>query len=195
MDITKITYQNSSATMATKVTMTLTLHTYNTLTSWNQVPPKQNDGLEYVCSTTWLSSCLLTQTIQVNPLCTWLIGDRDMYLEEMLRGDGRGEGWKDEQGRAGCCGCDDGIGELRCLDCHGGHLSCTTCTIGLHALNPLHRIEVQESFLARYCQANKPVALEWFLLQAVHSQVPGSPDTVRTRSGRVLHQPNHLHQR
>lgn len=91
---------------------------------------------------------ILTST-QVNPLRTWLIGDRKMYLEELLRGDGRGDCWKDEEGHAACRSCDDGEGTIRCMDCFGDHLSCDGCTVGLHVANPLHRIEVRYPILSR----------------------------------------------
>ena len=53
---------------------------------------KSYDILYRCCD--WLTS------LQVNPLRTWLDGDRDMYLQEMLRGDGSGDCRKDEAGCA-----------------------------------------------------------------------------------------------
>lgn len=101
----------------------------------------------------------------MNPLRTWLIGDRDMYLLELLRGDGRGDCWKDEEGRAVCRGCKDGEGVVRCMDCFGEHLVCHQCTVDIHAATPLHRLEVRDTILfLTFLNANQPLALEWGLL-------------------------------
>ena len=100
-------------------------------------------------------------TSQVNPLCTWLDGDRDMYLGELLRGDGCGDCWKDEDDRAGCHGCDDRERSFRCMHCYGGHLSCMRCIVGLHALNPLHCIEVHGITLTCKFKANNCPVVEW----------------------------------
>ena len=84
-----------------------------------------------------------------------------MYLGELLQGDGHGDCWKDEDDHAGCHGCDDGEGSFRCMHCYGGHLSCMHCIVELHALNPLHCIEVHGITLTCKSKANNCPAVEW----------------------------------
>lgn len=113
-----------------------------------------------------------------------------MYLEELLRGDGRGECWKDEEGRAACRGCDTGEGVIRCLDCFGGHLVCHKCTVGIHAALPLHRLEVRDIFPSSifFTLMSYP-ALEWDFLRASDPQIIGASDSAWSRSWRSLREP------
>jgi hypothetical protein len=63
--------------------------------------------------------------------------DANMFLEEFLRLDGRGDYAQDTK----CvCGKEDVI--YRCQDCHGCELLCHSCMINIHARQPLHRMEV-----------------------------------------------------
>lgn len=101
----------------------------------------------------------------------WL-PERDMYLEEMLRRDGRGDHieWearlnkqRNQEGRQRvvfntptmetktlqtdgstiCRHCEALTMCYRCKDCFGSDLLCKSCTVKLHGCNPLHRIEVR----------------------------------------------------
>jgi hypothetical protein len=71
-----------------------------------------------------------------DPLRKWLL-DRDSYLKELLRLDGRA-------GMGGDCGlCHSEGPDYRCEDCFGGLMFCQRCMVDMHACMPLHRIEVR----------------------------------------------------
>lgn len=72
---------------------------------------------------------------QEHPLRKWL-GERDNYLLELLRRDGRGDS------RSPCHQCSHADGVVRCIDCHGGRMLCRKCMVSSHHTNPLHRVEV-----------------------------------------------------
>ncbi|OJA10033.1 hypothetical protein AZE42_13663, partial [Rhizopogon vesiculosus] len=72
--------------------------------------------------------------LQGEALRVWQ-SDADMFLEEFLRLDGRGDYTQD-----GCvCGKEDAI--YRCRDCHGCELLCCSCMIHIHERQPFHRME------------------------------------------------------
>ena len=99
-------------------------------------PPKRHRTASV--SSSYLYLHLLSSTLcQDYPLAMWL-EDRDIYLGELLRCDGRGDYSSD----IGCNFCNIGVPSYRCQDCFGEALFCHTCTVGLHACKPLHRIEV-----------------------------------------------------
>ncbi|KAK7013942.1 CxC2 domain-containing protein [Favolaschia claudopus] len=62
---------------------------------------------------------------------------RDEYLLELLRMDGCGDASEEHCPTPGC----DATPTIRCTQCFGGLLYCTTCCKDLHSLNPLHIIE------------------------------------------------------
>ncbi|KAF8066636.1 hypothetical protein FPV67DRAFT_1417508 [Lyophyllum atratum] len=75
---------------------------------------------------------------QINQLKKWL-PDRDLYLAEFLRLEGRGD-------HPDICPGHTETSELhhasyRCVDCAGGHLLCQVCMVSTHRHNPLHEIE------------------------------------------------------
>lgn len=78
-------------------------------------------------------------SLQDNPLRKW-IDDREDYLEELIRLEGRGEHQSD------LCQCGKGKAEVRCRDCYGGQLLCQKCVVQTHYTNPFHRIEVRFRF-------------------------------------------------
>jgi len=81
---------------------------------------------------------LISFVIQDNPLRKWRDNDRDAFLQELIRLDGRGD-----SAVAATCGlCQEVEPSVRCEDCFGGLMFCRRCTVDLHACNPLHRIEV-----------------------------------------------------
>jgi hypothetical protein len=73
---------------------------------------------------------------QDDPLYKW-IDEHDTFLLELLRLDGCG----DEALWHKCRLCNE-ASNVRCEDCFGGELFCRLCMIDLHAISPLHRIEV-----------------------------------------------------
>ena len=85
--------------------------------------------------------CPLTM-FQDDPLKKW-IPDHDKFLWELIRLDGRG----DRELWSSCRLC-DGICDIRCEECFGGEMFCRKCTVDLHAVNPLHRIEVGLSLIS-----------------------------------------------
>ncbi|KAG1805425.1 hypothetical protein EV424DRAFT_1544390 [Suillus variegatus] len=70
-----------------------------------------------------------------NPLLVWL-SDRDEYLAEMLRMDGRGDYTLDT-----CCKCASAPALFRCDDCYDMQLYCRDCTVCNHLWSPTHRIK------------------------------------------------------
>jgi hypothetical protein len=76
------------------------------------------------------------RTVDDDPLRKW-IPDRDNYLQELLRLDGRA-------GAGYYCGlCQANGPAYRCENCFGGLMFCQGCIVSLHACMPLHRIEVR----------------------------------------------------
>ncbi|KAF7967636.1 hypothetical protein HWV62_33617 [Athelia sp. TMB] len=73
--------------------------------------------------------------VQINPLRTWLLQDREEFLLELLLRDGR----RGHGSRCGRCNLVDGT--LRCKDCHGGQILCKACLLINHQVQPLHRVE------------------------------------------------------
>ncbi|KAG1888370.1 hypothetical protein F4604DRAFT_1916291 [Suillus subluteus] len=71
----------------------------------------------------------------VNPLHVWT-KERDTYLSEIIRLDGRGENARDS-----CAGCCANPAEFRCQDCDDMQLYCGTCLLANHARSPTHRIQ------------------------------------------------------
>jgi hypothetical protein len=70
-----------------------------------------------------------------SPTESWKAFDRSIYLDELLRHDGRA-------GESSCSFCEDGNGLYKCKECFGGRLHCQACIVKQHLSHPLHRIEV-----------------------------------------------------
>ncbi|KAF5380091.1 hypothetical protein D9615_006268 [Tricholomella constricta] len=70
-----------------------------------------------------------------NPLKCW-IPDRDSFVAEDMRWDGRGE-YTEEL----CPMCGLHEAKIRCEDCEGGQLLCSGCTVAGHRQNSLHRVK------------------------------------------------------
>ncbi|KAG2127943.1 hypothetical protein DEU56DRAFT_872715 [Suillus clintonianus] len=63
-------------------------------------------------------------------------GDRPLFLEEILRLEGKGN-----LRNAPCSGCGDLSPNYRCEDCFGVNLQCSSCIKTAHQLHPLHRLQ------------------------------------------------------
>ncbi|KAL0567542.1 hypothetical protein V5O48_014447 [Marasmius crinis-equi] len=83
------------------------------------------------------------------PQIFWLENYQEIYLDELVRADGRGD-FRYEQ----CVDCQargvltkekSKARLLRCKNCHVGDLVCSECCVKRHRWNPLHRIERWES--------------------------------------------------
>lgn len=95
---------------------------------------------------------------QDDPLWKWK-DERDLYLRELLRLDGRAD-LRDSP----CTLCNIAGGpEYRCEDCFGGELFCKGCMVNIHACMPLHRVEVRGRDHPSYpYRLSLPlIALEW----------------------------------
>ncbi|KAF8065143.1 hypothetical protein FPV67DRAFT_1419520 [Lyophyllum atratum] len=100
-----------------------------------RVTPKRTNiraSLHTHISLRFSTNCLF----QINPLKKWL-ADRDQYLAEFLRLEGRG-GHPDTCPRHSGEECH---ASYRCIDCFGGELLCQPCMVSTHGTSPLHRIE------------------------------------------------------
>ncbi|KDR66325.1 hypothetical protein GALMADRAFT_1156932 [Galerina marginata CBS 339.88] len=81
----------------------------------------------------------------VRPMVLWKEGFRDIYLDEMLRLEGRGDAWAD--GEAVCTDCmarkvdPPAPGVYRCAECFLPALLCKECCLRRHRILPLHTIE------------------------------------------------------
>lgn len=69
------------------------------------------------------------------PLLGWM-SERDTYLAELIRLDGRGE-----HVSSICAGC-HALALSRCVDCDDLQLYCHECTVSNHVRSPTHRIQV-----------------------------------------------------
>jgi len=72
------------------------------------------------------------------------MGDRDLYLDELIRLEGRGVFTNNL-----CELCRNG-GMYRCLDCLAVQLLCPGCMSRVHSFNPFHVIEVSPSVFSGY---------------------------------------------
>jgi hypothetical protein len=90
----------------------------------------QNDTPEFVEFTKQKRTIVQGEALRI-----WQ-SDADLFLEEFLRLEGRG----DYSQNICVCGEEDAI--YRCQDCHGSELFCHLCTIRVHERQPLHTLEV-----------------------------------------------------
>ncbi|KAJ7120591.1 hypothetical protein C8R43DRAFT_1136756 [Mycena crocata] len=73
------------------------------------------------------------------PLREWVEENREDFLMELLRAEGRG----DHRQYNVCPGCATERAEYRCKTClSGGEMVCKACVVQRHQMNPLHAIEV-----------------------------------------------------
>ncbi|KAG6819829.1 hypothetical protein H0H93_008178 [Arthromyces matolae] len=76
-----------------------------------------------------------SRTAADNPMNEWLTNNRETFLQEFLRLEGRG-------GYEGHCACGEETGvDYRCLDCLYSAMECKECILANHKGLPLHRIE------------------------------------------------------
>ncbi|PPQ82081.1 hypothetical protein CVT26_003681 [Gymnopilus dilepis] len=79
------------------------------------------------------------------PMVLWKNGFRDLYLDELLRWEGRGDAWC--KGDTPCVDClgrkreRPAIGIYRCLDCFYPHMLCKDCCLSRHRMLPFHTIQ------------------------------------------------------
>ncbi|KAG1852201.1 hypothetical protein F4604DRAFT_1883522 [Suillus subluteus] len=71
-----------------------------------------------------------------HPLLTWM-KDRDLFLQELLQHEGRG----DYVHNTICRNCHSGTLKFRYKDCFGTELCCHDCIIAIHTKHPSHRIQ------------------------------------------------------
>ena len=100
-------------------------------------------------------------------MLVWKEGFRDIYLEELLRWEGRGDAWDEDEAK--CLGCqargidDPSAGEYRCLDCFLPSLLCQECCVQRHCMLPLHIVEVsilcREGFIQTHDYVRSGLAL------------------------------------
>ena len=111
---------------------------------------KKQKSLASVSSQRENSNCRhpLTINLQQRPMVLWKEGFRDLYLDELIRWEGRGDSW-----RSGGAQCTDCIarkalipaeGKFRCGDCFFPHMLCKECCIRRHRMLPFHLIQVRD---------------------------------------------------
>ncbi|KAJ7281287.1 hypothetical protein C8J57DRAFT_1057258 [Mycena rebaudengoi] len=89
----------------------------------------------YLCYLRHVRSNLFSQD---DPLRQWAEEYRDLFLDELLRWEGRG----DHAQYSTCHHCNTGAPEYRCMDCiGGGELVCLDCVRNVHRQLILHRIQ------------------------------------------------------
>ncbi|KAH7907679.1 hypothetical protein BJ138DRAFT_1116497 [Hygrophoropsis aurantiaca] len=99
--------------------------------------PENEDHLQTEVPLDILEPTKRKRTAGDHPLLTW-INFRDVYLQELLRLEGRGDHAADN---SMCDMCQLEVGFFRCQDCFGVDLFCKECTLTKHAQSPLHRIQ------------------------------------------------------
>ncbi|KAG6846689.1 hypothetical protein H0H93_012418 [Arthromyces matolae] len=77
-----------------------------------------------------------TRTASDDPMFEWLKHDREVFLDELLRCDGRGS---EPMINCGCTGTFPA--EFRCIDCLHCEMKCRSCIVDNHKTLPLHRIQ------------------------------------------------------
>jgi hypothetical protein len=92
--------------------------------------------VQSVCTFFMFPEAINLLQLQDNPLRCWQQSEITLYLEEMIRLEGRG-------GETICFRCGSGEAVFRCNDCLGAGLWCQPCLLVDHMRNPLHRIEVR----------------------------------------------------
>ena len=100
--------------------------------------PAETESLRKSYLLKTLLVCVFILLGQDRALLQWLT-ERDVYLAELLRIEGRGDFIK-----APCQSCHMsllGFG-FRCVDCHDLGLYCQNCLVKTHASNPLHCVHV-----------------------------------------------------
>jgi hypothetical protein len=122
-------------------------------------PPRHPRTVEVICIVIMkVLGHLLIINLRDDPLTKW-IKDRDLFLHELICLDGRGD--KDLGSSCRLC---ESAPDIRCEDCFGGELFFQGCTIDLHAVNPLHRIEVYiYSHYIDLTDLYSCIAMEWHL--------------------------------
>ncbi|KAJ7471708.1 hypothetical protein B0H11DRAFT_2237257 [Mycena galericulata] len=102
------------------------------------------------------------------PVKKWKEKHRSTWLDELLRGEGRG----DHDYRDCVCGhpqCQRGWATVRCKDCHGCELLAATCMVRDHERNPLHRIQRWDSDAACFQDTSlKALGLRFQLSRELH---------------------------
>jgi hypothetical protein len=73
---------------------------------------------------------------QDNPLQQWRENEREVFLDELIRLEGRGVRTDDQ------CELCHKEGVYRCLDCIAVQFLCPRCVNSTHSFNPFHVIEV-----------------------------------------------------
>lgn len=111
--------------------------------------------------------------LKARPHVYWLNNSRDLYLDEILRHEGRGDFISDAH-------CPDCLSrgsktpekpEFRCRDCFLPDLTCRTCFIRRHRLNPFHAVEVSmPSCLSTQCCDIFCEALGWEVVLQDHAE-------------------------
>ncbi|KAJ6529050.1 hypothetical protein DFH09DRAFT_1412508 [Mycena vulgaris] len=75
------------------------------------------------------------------PLKKWKVKHRSNWLDEMLRGEGRGDHAAHPRCVCDHPACDGGLAEVRCMDCDGCEGLSVKCIVRDHQRSPLHRVE------------------------------------------------------
>lgn len=110
----------------------------NANTSDNEHAPRYQSSVS--TSVTWNTCSHLTGFLKDQPISSWL-EDRDYYLNELNRREGRGD-FRNER----CYKCGDAEtareATIRCMSCIPGPLRCEACIVRDHADHPYHRLKV-----------------------------------------------------
>jgi hypothetical protein len=102
--------------------------------------------------------------------------DRETFLDELLRQDGRG----DYMQQLWCAGdaCTSTNALFRCRECLVSCLYCESCVLRMHRQMPFHHLEVCRPVPSLYYQINvRTPEMGWHWIQALLSQVLGATDS------------------
>jgi hypothetical protein len=122
---------------------------------------------------------VLTRPWQDDPNEQWAHLDREMFLDELIRQDSRGDHMNQRSCTGEQCAATDTI--FRCTDCIHPCLYCDACIVDVHRRMPLHHVEVRACGGCSYCSGTDVTPdVEWQFFQTLHPQVAGASHTTRS---------------
>ncbi|KAJ6532198.1 hypothetical protein DFH09DRAFT_1093028 [Mycena vulgaris] len=111
----------------------------------------------------------VNKCLPYKPLKKWKVKHRSNWLDEVLRGEGRGDYAAHPMCICDHPDCEHGVAELRCKDCDGCEGFSVKCIVRDHRQNPLHRLQRWNWEKALYEDVSlKKLGLRFYLGRELH---------------------------